>query len=100
MSRLVYFLTSRSGYVQPREGLSLGWLVLVVLALSVLVGTTEPVHADKNPYYCCAYLGPNDGDNVWCCSPDGCVGGWYWRYRVWRVGGVCHHYGEEACSCF
>ena len=39
------FMISESGYVRPLRGLSLGWLVMALVAMTVVFGTVEPAEA-------------------------------------------------------
>ena len=96
---------SRSGYVQPRKGLSVG--MLAVSAAVILCILSAPPSASGTPgeegkYYCCYLIGP--GQETWCCNPEAyCVmGGNVWNYRDHvekDQHGECF-WLEDSCSCF
>lgn len=88
------YIASRSGYVQPREGLALGWVVAAFLGLALLLGSAQQASAD----YC---WGVPEGSEQWVCTPNSCGGNMYWRLLVWHSPTCCPHceVRDSSCSC-
>jgi len=97
------FLTSRSGYVKPREGLSMGWVVIVLIGVAVMLGTAEDALAagpceEYDACDCCYMIGPNQ--STWCCTTRVCGSPGNNRDHVAKDSqGECY-FLETTCSCF
>ena len=65
MQTMMTFFRSRSGYVQQREGLAMGWIVVALLGVTVLLGTVQQASAT----YC---WGVPEGSTEWKCSTNLC----------------------------
>ena len=86
------FLADDSGYVQPREGLGLGW---VAGALVVLAMMAQPRAAAANPEFC-NQLAP--GESNWFCTEEICGYRALWEEEWWLpVNGECEYIGRR-CS--
>ena len=93
------FLADDSGYVQPREGLGLGWVAGALAALAVLFHA--PAAQANDP---CAGLAPSTCGNAFC-SQDPCA--WecgeavlWWEQEYCRTGsGNCMGPYDTRCIC-
>ena len=74
----VAFLESESGYVRSSKGLSLGWLAVAGLAVSLIGGQPQPAYASS----VCSSLSPG-GISGWHCTSSRCGSCLF---------GVCQHY--------
>lgn len=77
------FLKSESGYVRSSKGLSLGWLAVAGLAVSLVGGQPQPVYASWDSV--CDSLSPG-GISGWYCNDSAC-GSYLWPFgrRHWEV---------------
>lgn len=64
MDTLREFLVSTSGHIEPRKGLSLGWLVFILSGLAVLLGTPDTANATEHCVWTSACL-PNNPPLGW-----------------------------------
>ena len=84
------FFRSESGVVSPRAGLSFGWLVVMVVAISILVGPQPAMAACNEPCGNCYF--------VKSCPPSPCA-----VYARDCIGG-CREYwyccsGQQCPNC-
>ena len=100
LAPLVEFATSSSGYVEPRQGLALGWLGSVVAGLAVVFGSADRGQADD-------CHGINIYSSGWACSRDVCDTDHHgdplaaWDYYYNHSAGVngCQGPTKRSCSC-
>jgi hypothetical protein len=92
------FLTSDSGYVQPREGLGLGWVAGALAVLAALFYIPSAKAEDiPFPLHFCTGLQPNECHYV--CSFVECEPGKIWEDKFCLEGGVCYWKGGDASKC-
>ena len=89
MSTLSTFMTSPSGYVSRREGLSLGWMAGAIAGTAVVFGMASPAAAISCPG------GTTDCGTV--CSNDPCSTNKLWLDRYCNFGFGCVYYDRENC---
>ncbi len=88
------FLADDSGYVQPREGLGLGWVAGALAALAVLFHA--PAAQANDP---CEGLAPGACGNRFC-SMDPCDTDLWWEQEYCRTGsGNCEGPLNANCIC-
>ena len=99
MQAIIAFFRSPSGYVQPREGLSMGWIVVALLGVTMLLGTVHQASAN----YC---WGVPEGETQWKCSTNVCYNEdleiWgEFRYLIRHLPTAPHcTMLDSECSCF
>lgn len=90
MSTLSMFVTSTSGYVSRREGLSLGWMAGAIAGTAVVFGMANPAAALTCP--------PNSSDCGAWCTGDPCGDDDFIRDRYCNFGSGCVSIGDDHCS--
>lgn len=101
MNTFTYFLKSRSGYVKLREGLSVGWANLAIVALTFIFGMINRANATDTDCY-----GIPPGDYGWRCTTIACEEWkneahkwWHWHQAVPPYNHWCIDTGEAQCTC-
>ena len=91
MNTLLTFLCSTSGYVEPQQGLSLGWLSLALGGLAVFLGPAK-AKADCEIFQCQGQWIPCDENWYYkCYDDDGCEP----YHEAW---GWAKYNGDDTCT--